>query len=54
MNPHSNIENQQIDNQAKNDALGGAAEATSPQPFAFLQPFGEEGVGVCDVEGNCS
>lgn len=58
MNPQSDIENQQSikqDDVASNEASGtAAAQPAQPQPFAFLQPFGEDNVGVCDVEGNCS
>lgn len=58
MNPQSDIENQQSikqGNDASNEASEpAAAQPAQPQPFAFLQPFGGDSVGVCDVEGNCS
>ncbi|MFH0412306.1 hypothetical protein ACG98H_09475 [Corynebacterium sp. L4756] len=52
MTNKDNIDNHPAANAAS--TMGELEAQETPQPFAFLQPFGEEGVGVCDVEGNCS
>lgn len=43
-----------VNNDVMSNDTGDAATSESPKPVAFLQPFGEENVGMCDVEGNCS
>lgn len=53
MKPQGNIDNQEI-NQEDGQTSSSVVQNAAPQPFAFLQPFGEEAIGVCDVEGNCS
>ena len=53
MQPQDNIDNHEIDD--KEDQPAQEAERNAaPQPFAFLQPFGEEAIGMCDAEGKCS
>lgn len=53
MKPQGNIDNHEIED--KEDQPAQEAERNAaPQPFAFLQPFGEEAIGMCDAEGNCS
>lgn len=49
MNQTDNVNNDVVSN-----GTSDAVTSESPKPFTFLQPFGEENVGVCDVEGNCS
>lgn len=49
MNQTDNVNNDVISNNPSD-----AATSESLKPFTFLQPFGEENVGVCDMEGNCS
>ena len=52
MNQTDNVNN--VNNDVISNGTSGVATSGSPKPFAFLQSFGEENVGVCDVEGNCS
>lgn len=53
MKLQGNIDNQEI-NQEDGQTSSSVAQNAALQPFAFLQPFCEEAIGVCDVEGNCS
>lgn len=52
MNQTDNVNN--VNNDVISNGTSDAVTSESPKPFTFLQPFGEENVGVCDVEGNCS
>lgn len=52
MDQTDNVNN--VNNDVISNGTSDAATSESPKPFTFLQPFGEENVGVCDVERNCS
>ena len=53
MKRNDNFDTYEVNQKDDQTSLSAAQNAT-PQPIAFLQPFGEEAIGVCDVEGNCS